>query len=345
MDILVLCGGLSPEREVSLCSATMVTNALLDKGHRAVMVDLFFGLPGFDGDFEALFSNARQLPAHVIDPDAPDLNAVKRSRKDEGDTDEIGKNVLALCRYADMVYMGLHGDSGENGRLQALLDECGVRYTGSGAEASRLAIDKWESKRVFRENGILVPNGILLRRGEAVELNQLPFPCVVKPCCGGSSIGTTLVRDKELLPDAIELAFLQEDRIIVEELIEGRELSVGVLGGDALPPIEIMPNSGFYDYRNKYIAGLTREICPAPIKSELRSRICAAAVRGFEALKMAVYGRLDFMLTEDGRFYCMEANTLPGMTPTSLLPQEAQAAGVDYASLCQRIVELSKEKR
>ncbi|MDO4543441.1 MAG: D-alanine--D-alanine ligase [Clostridia bacterium] len=344
MNIVVLCGGLSPEREVSISSSTMVCNALLDRGHRAVMVDSFLGLPEFDGDFDALFAGAKKLPPYTVSPEEPNLAKIKALRTAEGDTDTIGRNVVALCKYADIVYIGLHGNGGENGDIQGYFDNRGIRYTGTNAEGCRMAMDKWVSKRIFNEFGVTTPRGALLKKGEPIRYDSLPLPAVVKPCSGGSSIATTIVRDRSLLQPAIELAFKQEDRVLVENLIEGREFAVGVLGEEALPVIEILPKAGFYDYRNKYIAGLTREVCPANIEPKYRELLQTMAIKGFAALKLQVYARFDFILTPEGRAFCLEGNTLPGMTPTSLLPQEAAAAGIDYPSLCERIIKLSLEK-
>lgn len=343
MNILVIGGGLSPEREVSLCSSTMICNSLIKSGHKAILIDLFFGLPDFDGNEEKLFNEAHILPPYSVRPDAPDLETVKGQRL-VGDTEYIGLNVLRLSKYADIVFMGLHGSSGEDGALQALFDSLGVLYTGSGSLGCKAAMDKWQSKAIFDRFGIPSPRGEVFRADERINEAKLPIPCVVKPCSGGSSIGTTLVFDRAKLHGAIEFAFKQEDRILIEQYVHGRELAAGILGDTALPLIEIIPKAGFYDYRNKYIAGLTEEVTPANVDDETTKRIQAAAKHAAEVLGLSVYSRLDFILALDGQFFCLEANTLPGMTPTSLLPQEAQAMGISYDELCQRILALSMEK-
>lgn len=342
MNIVVLAGGLSPERDVSLSSGTMATNALLALGHRAVMVDLFFGVPDWDGT-DAIFENAQPLPPCSIAGSEPDL-AVIRSKRKDGYNDYIGLNVPAICQRADIVYMALHGDCGENGKLQALFDSLGIRYTGSGPKGCENAMNKWTAKRIFREAGVLSPNGVLLRSGDAIDTGALPLPCCVKPCCGGSSIGVSIVRDRKDLPAALDAAFAVEPVILVEEYIAGRELSCAVLGDQVLPLIEIIPKEGFYDYKNKYQAGATEEITPAAVDPEHTAAIQAATRRGFDALGLSVYGRLDFLLTPSGDAYCLEANTLPGLTPTSLLPQEAAAVGISYPEVCSRIIALSLEK-
>ena len=341
MKIVVLAGGLSPERDVSLSSGTMACNALLSLGHRAILVDLFFGLPDWDGETD-LFINAAPLPANRVSEREPDLNALRLSRA-VGYNDYIGLHVPEICRQADIVYMALHGDCGENGELQAFFDEQHIRYTGSGAQACRDAMDKWRSKQIFHEHGILTPRGVLLKKEQAYDLSELPIPCVVKPCSGGSSIGVSIVHSREELPEAIQLAFSLEPAILVEEYIHGRELSCGILGSQALPPIEIIPLTGFYDYKNKYQAGASREVTPAPIGDALTLCTQKIAMEVFRVLGLSVYGRVDFLLTDAGDIYCLEANTLPGMTPTSLLPQEAAVLGYSYEKLCETIIRLSLE--
>ena len=342
MKIVVLAGGLSPERDVSFSSGTMACNALLARGHKAILVDLFFGLPDWDGTTD-LFLSAAPLPPAPVSEREPDLYALRRSRK-VGYNDYIGLNVPEICKQADIVYMALHGDCGENGELQAFFDEQGIRYTGSGAVGCRNAMDKWLAKKLFQQNGILTPEGGCLVRGEPIDYDALPIPCVVKPCCGGSSIGVSIVRDRDSLKDAIALAFSLEPTILVEEYVRGRELSCGVLGDLALPPIEIIPLHVLYDYKNKYQAGASREVTPAPIGEELTERIQSIALQVFRVLVLNVYGRIDFLLTESGDLYCLEANTLPGMTPTSLLPQEAAVIGYSYDQLCETIIQLSLER-
>lgn len=342
MKIVVLAGGLSPERDVSFSSGTMAANALLSLGHQAILVDLFFGLPAWDGKAD-LFAQAKPLPPFRVSESEPDLDALRQSRN-AGFNDYIGLNVPELCEKSDIVYMALHGDCGENGKLQAFFDARGIRYTGSGSEGCRNAMDKWISKQMFESAGILTPKGQLLKTGDPFDPDSLPIPCVVKPCNGGSSIGVSIVRERRDLYDALKLAFSMENTILVEEYVKGRELSCGVLGDVALPPIEIIPLHGFYDYKNKYQAGASREVTPAEIDAETTERIQKIALDVFRLLGLSVYGRIDFLLTEHGDAYCLEANTLPGMTPTSLLPQEAAVVGYSYEQLCDAIISLSLRK-
>ena len=343
MKIVVLAGGLSPERIVSLSSGTMACNAFLKAGHQAILLDLFFGMPELTIDIDQLFENAKPLPPAPISETEPDLAAIAASRP-SGWSDRIGLNVIEICQKADIVYMALHGADGENGSVQKVFDEHGIRYTGSGHEGCRLSMDKHAAKEVFGQEGILTPASWMLRRGEIFSLDELPLPAVAKPNSGGSSIGISIATTRAELKRAIEFAFQQEDSILVEEFIKGRELSCGVLDGKALPVIEIIPKEGFYDYKNKYQAGAALEVTPAPLTPSATEKVQRLAEQVFKALKLSVYARMDFLLTDDEQAYCLEANTLPGMTPTSLLPQEAAAIGIDYITLCEKIITLSLEK-
>ena len=343
MKIVVLAGGLSPERIVSLSSGTMACNAFLKAGHQAILLDLFFGMPDLSVDIEQLFAEAKLLPPAPISETEPDLAAIAASRP-RGWSDRIGLNVIEICQKADIVYMALHGADGENGSVQKVFDEHGIRYTGSSPEGCRLSMDKNAAKEIFAREGILTPRGKRLMRGEIFSLDELPLPAVAKPNSGGSSIGISIANTREELKKAIEFAFQQEDCILVEEFVKGRELSCGVLDGKALPVIEIIPREGFYDYKNKYQAGAALEVTPAPLTPSATEKVQRLAEQVFKALKLSVYARMDFLLTEDEQAYCLEANTLPGMTPTSLLPQEAAAVGIDYITLCEKIITLSLEK-
>lgn len=343
MKIVVLAGGLSPERDVSLSSGTMAANALLKKGHQAVLIDLFFGLPDWDGT-DRIFENAHPLPPYRITHVEPDLASVRCQRK-SGYNDYIGLNVLEICGKSDIVYMALHGDCGENGKLQKLFDSFSIRYTGSGPLACEQAMDKHLSKSILSAAGVLCPADVRLERGSDIDLAALPFPCAVKPNSGGSSIGVSIVTERSDLAPALELAFSMEPVILAEQYIKGRELSCGILGDRVLPPIEIIPKHGFYDYQNKYQPGSTEEIVPARLSPDETEAVQRLTRLGFDALGLEVYGRLDFLLTHSGEIYCLEANTLPGLTPVSLLPQEAAAVGIDYPTMCEMIIRLSLEKK
>ncbi len=340
MNIVVLCGGLSSERDVSISSGTGVARALREKGHKAVLIDLYLGYTEAFDDPKEVFERGDSIADFSVAEAAPDLDAVRAM----GGGCAIGPNVLKICECADITFLALHGEEGENGKLQATLDLHGIKYTGSGYLGSALAMNKSLTKTVLASKGIPVPVGITVEKG-AAEYENVGFPCVVKPCSGGSSVGTSIVyEEKDYLP-ALELAFKYEKAVLVEKYIHGRELTVGVMQGKAMPAIEIIPKSGFYDYKNKYQAGATDEICPAPIGDEATEKIQLLAQRVNEALMIDAYCRVDFLWNSaDGEMYCLEANTLPGMTPTSLIPQMARELGYDYGSLCEKIIEVSMEK-
>ena len=336
MNIIVLCGGLSAERDVSLISASLVTRALRELGHKAIPVDVYFGYTGSYDDPREIFDTVPDGTALAISEDAPDLEAVKASRRQANDS-LLGDNVIEVCRAADLVFMALHGADGENGKLQGLFDVMGIRYTGCGHLASAVSMDKEIAKKVIADAGVPVPRGQVVTRAEADH--PAPFlPCVVKPRSGGSSIGTSIVREEaEYLP-ALELGFSYEPELLVEEYISGRECDVAVLMGKALPAIEICPKSGFYNYQNKYQPGLTDEYCPARQPEHITKKLLDYAERVFRAIGMEVYARMDFKVREDEEVVCLEANTLPGLTPTSLLPQEAAAVGISFNELIAQIV-------
>lgn len=353
MNIIVLAGGLSTERDVSIISGTQVCRALRKRGHRAVLLDVFFGTTE-DIDLDNVFEERQSLLAgeQKIDTREPDLNEIQALRKGESDG-FFGPNVLELCRRADIVYMGLHGAEGENGKIQAAFDMLGIRYTGSGYLGSAVAMDKGMAKKVFLEAGIPTPEGYSVTRqdrsengGRTAEGSACPlgYPCVVKPCCGGSSVGVSIVGNDEEFARALEVGFRYEDELLVEKCIRGREFSVGVIDGKSLPVIEIIPKSGFYNYENKYQPGMAADVCPAELSAELTQKMQDYAVQVFRELKLDTYGRIDFLLDDNDQMFCLEANTLPGMTPTSLLPQEALAVGIEYGELCEQIIGKSLEK-
>lgn len=343
MKIIVLAGGLSTERDVSLTSGTMICNALRRLGHKAVLVDLFFGLELPD-DIEKLFDVSGELAPRPVSEEAPDIEAVKASRPDSG-YGEIGKNVLEACKAADIVFMALHGEIGENGKLQAIFDVMGIRYTGAGYLGSAMAMQKGIAKQIFTCKGVPTPKGKMYSHATQGDIKKdFTLPVIVKPCSGGSSIGITKAQTAAELDAAIEEAFKYEDEVLVESFITGREFTCGVLDGKALPVAEVVPNEGFYDYKHKYQAGMIQEIIPAPISDEKTKQIQSESVRAFNALGLEVYSRMDFIMDAKGDIYCLEANTLPGMTPTSHFPQECKNIGMSYEQLCQRIIDLSLKK-
>ena len=290
MKIVVLAGGLSPERDVSLSSGVMAANALIDRGHQVILADLFMGLDAIPDDPALLFLTAGRPTPYSVSLHAPDLAAVRNSRV-SGLSSTIGNGIVELCKTADITYLALHGG---------------------------------------------------VHKGGSIPFHK--FPCVVKPCCGGSSLGITIPQNETEFQASLKEAFLLEDAVLVEEYISGRELTCGILGERPLPPTEIIPHDGFYDYAHKYQPGWTDEITPARIPCDITEEIQRLTKIVYHTLHLEVYARVDFLLTEAGELYCLEANTLPGMTPTSLLPQGAAEIGIDYPSLCEQIINLSLRK-
>lgn len=339
MKIVVLAGGISTERDVSLSSGTGIYKALKGKGHQAILVDVFLG---YNGDMsEDVFALEKDWAADMkgVSEEISDISRILAMRPDYK-KNFFGPNVITLCQQADVVFMALHGAEGENGKIQACFDLMGIRYTGTNHISSAIAMDKAISKELFRQNGIPTPEGIHLKKGEADPMS-VPFPLVVKCCNGGSSVGTYIVEKSEDYEKAKADSFRYDNELIIEQYIRGREFSVGVIDGKALPIIEIAPVSGFYDYKNKYQAGSTIETCPAVLPEEVTAQMQQYAEAVFKALRLKNYARMDFMLAQDNSMYCLEANTLPGMTPTSLLPQEAQAVGISYGDLCELLIQIS----
>lgn len=343
MKIVVLAGGLSPERDVSLSSGSLIANALRESGHHVVLIDVYEGIKDEVDNLVSLFQDKSGGKYSFKVPEMePDLKEIK-ARNNNGDA-LIGPKVIECCKLADITFIGLHGSMGENGQIQATFDVLGIKYTGTGYLGSLLAMDKDLGKTQMDYADVCTAKWMTindLSNPVDMILEEIGLPCVVKPCSGGSSIGVSLVDTKDELVEAMDVARHTEKKLIIEEKIVGRELSVGILDGKALPIIEIIPKQGFYDYKNKYQAGFAEEICPAPIDMKLAEDIQRTALRVHKLLHLGTYSRIDFILKDDGEFYCLEANTLPGMTPTSLLPQEAAVIGIEYNQLCQKIVQLS----
>ena len=336
MKIVVLAGGNSTERDVSFSSGSMIYKALKSRGHKAVLIDVYLG---YEGELEDVFERDTDWAAEVgtIGEESPDPESLRLLRKDGGKK-FFGPNVLELCEQADCVFLALHGANGEDGKIQACLELLGIPYTGTDFVSSAMAMDKGISKDIFKAYGIPTPVGIRLKKGDQ-ETERLPFPCVVKASCEGSSVSVSIARNEQEYLAAKEEAFRYGDEAIIEQYIKGREFSVGVIDGRALPVIEMIPKMEFYDYKAKYQAGSAVEVCPAEISREKTREIQDIAERVFQALRLKSYARIDFMMSESGEVFCLEANTLPGMTATSLLPQEAAAEGMDFAELCQRILD------
>lgn len=315
MKIAVLCGGLSPEREVSLSSGKMVAEALKSRDHEVALVDLCDDITS-DLPFDSAFTPKQ-------------INSLSGR--------EIGNGVIELCRRAEVVFPALHGGVGEDGRLRAALDLYGIKCAGADFLPCAIAMDKALSKVLIQKAGVAVPRGTVLNKGDTLDKRTVKFPCVIKPNDGGSSVGVAFAENEKQLENALKTAFAVTDKVVIEEKLVGRELTVGIVNGRALPAVEIKPKLGFYDYKNKYTVGATEEICPAPLTDAEASRLRRSALTAAEAIGTMPLCRVDFILS-GGIFYCLEINALPGMTETSLLPLAAKTVGMSFPELCEEIL-------
>ena len=343
MNVVVLAGGISTERDVSLVSGKMIYNALKNNGHNAILLDVYLGTN--ERDVDNIFTLEKDWVSEInpVQDENPDIEKIKALRPD-GDKQFFGPNVITICQKADIVFMALHGENGENGKIQACFDLMGITYTGTDYLSSAVAMDKALSKDIFKTYNVPTPQGIRLKKG-SVESEKVPYPCIVKACKGGSSVGVCIANNDEEYESAKKEAFRYDDEVVIEQYIKGREFSVGVLQGKALPVIEIAPLQGFYDYKNKYQAGSAVETCPANISKEKTEEMQSVAELVFKALRLKNYARMDFMMNESEEIFCLEANTLPGMTPTSLLPQEAAAVGISFGELCEKLMQFSLDEK
>lgn len=353
MKIIVLAGGLSPERDVSLISGAGICRTLRERGHQAYLLDVFFGLPYDTDKLEEVFDlpDAGLGIADGIKTTVPDLDALKKSRPDQSDC-YLGPNVIELCRMADITFMALHGSVGEDGKLQATFDILGIKYTGPGSLGCALSMNKLVAKQIFKMSDVPTPRGTSLKKSEKnTSLQDLGYylPLIIKPCSGGSSIGVYIVHTEEEYKDAIHQSFDVDrvDEVVIEPFIKGREYACGIIAGKALPLVEILPKDGLFNYENKYQDGGAQEICPPrSLDEKTQEEMQRAGEKAFSTLRMDVYSRADFIVDdEDGRFYCLEVNALPGMTSASLLPKAAKAAGIEYGDLCELIIEESFKTR
>lgn len=331
MKVAVLFGGTSAERDVSIASGAQVVQALREIGHEVVAVDTTTGVLGPEEEERFLATGVAPIP-----PGEEELDLLKT-----GDPTALTR--APELENVDLFFLALHGGTGEGGALQALLELVGIPYTGSGPMASAIAMDKDISKRLFRDAAVPTPGWIMAPASvDAVE-EELGFPVVVKPSKQGSSVGLTVVRQRDEFDPAIELAFRYDDEVMIEQFIPGREVTVPVLGGEALPVGEIIPKKEIFDYECKYQPGMADEIFPADLSEEQARIVQQLAIAAHDALKLSVYSRIDFRLDDRGGFWCLEANTLPGMTVNSLFPKSARAAGISFPEVCDRICRLSLE--
>lgn len=347
MKIVLITGGPSAEREVSFASSKSILLALRNLGHNVKVIDPIYGDKEISEDF--IFKSGIKKDSPSVDT----LNEIYQSSNRSilrCINSEIFDNV-------DLAFLGVHGKFGEDGRIQTLLELRGVRYTGSNVFSSALAMDKDISKIILNSTGIKTPEWFALINNSESSLNyedinrkildSIGYPCVVKPNNEGSTVGLTIVNpDTEdiYLQKAIKLAFNYSDKVLIEQYIKGRELTVPVIGEEAFPVIEIKPKDGFYDYEHKYTKGMTEYFCPAEIDIETEKAIKYNSLKAHKALCCSVYSRIDFILDENNELYCLEVNTLPGMTETSLVPKSAAANGMNFEQLIKKIIELSLQK-
>ncbi len=348
MRVAILYGGTSAERDVSLVSGRAIGLALADRGHDVLLVDPAQGDSPVGAREAQAAASITSTPPPILLETGSALCAV------------AGEAVSA----ADVVFVALHGGSGEDGTVQGLLELAGKKYTGSGVLASALAMDKRTSKLVFREAGVVTPEWRLLSsrrelrhdsRGGSPSLpGDLPlgrardavselggYPIVVKPNDQGSTVGLTVVREEGGLDAAVELAAAYSKDVIVERFVPGREVTVAVFGGEPLPVVEIVPRGGLYDYESKYTKGVSEYVCPADLPADLAGELAAAGLAAFEALGCCGYARVDFRLSPENECHCLEVNTVPGMTEVSLVPMAAAAVGIDFGELTERIVSMA----
>jgi D-alanine-D-alanine ligase len=331
MQITVLMGGASSERNVSLASGIRIVDALRANGHTVIALDPAGGVL----EEPAL----TELRTGTVGTAPPTLEALAGFSEASLRTDLAS---IAEIRDADVVVLGLHGGQGEDGTIQAVLDMAGVRYTGSGHLSSALAMDKDLSKIILRAAGVQTADWLMAPQPADLVVERLGLPVIVKPSKQGSTVGLSIVREASELDAAVAEAFKHDDEVMIEQFIPGRELTVGVIGDEALPVGEIIPKHEIYDYECKYTAGMAREEFPANLSPNVTKLVQEQAVLAFRALKLKGVARIDFRLSPEGELYCLEANTLPGMTGLSLVPQAAAAAGMTFDSLCERIVQLAR---
>ena len=334
MRVTVLTGGATAERAVAFASASQIVAALRSRTHDVHVVDL----AGTALDERA----ERELLSGAVGTTPPSVDALaERQRQMLSE----GLAELEPVRSAEVLFLAVHGGALEGGTLQAVLDVIGVPYTGSGPLASALAMDKDLSKRLFRAMGVPVPAWFMAPVGSDDVSTGLGWPVIVKPSKQGSSVGLTLVKQAQGLDNAIKLAEHYDDEVMAEQYIPGRELTVGVLGDMPLPVGEIVPKHELFDYVTKYTPGMSEETFPAKIDTVLARQLQEYALMAHRALKLSGYSRIDFRVSPEGDIFCLEANSLPGMTRTSLFPQAAQAAGIPFPELCERIATLARNKR
>jgi D-alanine-D-alanine ligase len=334
MRVTVLTGGTSTERDVALASAVQVIAALRTRGHDVAVVDTARGyIP--QSDEAALLSAVVGIEPPPID----ELHSLERGLLLSGLAN------LAVVRDADVLFLALHGGRGEDGTIQTVLEMMGVPYTGSGRLGSAMAMDKDISKRLFRAAGVPTADWVMAPASRSQIDRDFGWPVVVKPSKQGSTVGLTVVKTAKDYDTAVTLARQYDDEVMIERFVPGRELTVGVLEGSSLAVGEIIPRHEIFDYECKYTPGMSQEIFPADLPEAVAAECGRLSLLAHEALKLGGYSRVDFRLTPAGELFCLEVNTLPGMTATSLLPQAARAGGIDFPELCERICRAARRGR
>lgn len=324
--IAIFVGGTSPEREVSKASGKAIYEAIMSLGYSCILVDPAYG-----------------------------ENQPDKEKKFFSDRDYIqikNENILktinsSLLNDIDLVFLALHGKYGEDGIIQSMLELRKIKYTGSGIFSSMVSMDKAFSKTLFRTNNVNTPDWFTTENNLSIEevnkkiMEMFGFPCVIKPNDQGSTVGLTITRKDAEINKALKLAFQHSDLALIEKYIPGREMTVAILEDMPLPVLEIIPKGGFYDYRSKYTKGMSEYIVPAKISQDVSSNIQQQALAAFKALRCRVYARVDFRLDEENIPYCLEVNTLPGMTSTSLVPKMANVVGISFEELIDKIIRKS----
>lgn len=332
VHVALLTGGSTPERHVALAGAAQVMVALRSRGYEVAVVDTTRGVLSREEEDRLLGAEVGTAP-----PTGEELAILELQ--------ELGPGLVQVpeVRDADLVFLVLHGRQGETGEIQALLDLAGLPYTGSGPLGSALAMDKDVAKRLLDHAGIPTAPWRLWPAADE-EIAELGLPLVVKPSRVGSSVGLTLVDSPSEVEAAVETARRYDDEVMLERFIPGRELSVGVVGERALAVGEIIPRHRFFDYECKYTPGMSQEIFPADLPPEQTAELQRLALAAHRALKLRDFSRVDFRLSPEGTPFCLEANTLPGLTPASLLPQSAAAVGVGFGELCETLCRLALKR-
>jgi D-alanine-D-alanine ligase len=346
MRIAMLMGGANTERDVSLASGVEVAGALRRAGHAVANVDIATRVDTTDG-IDALFTSS-DPPGWEIDVDRqpPSHGEITQLRARHPHT-VFAPGVLDVCRQADLVYPLVYSDEGEGGYIQAVLELCDIPYVGPTPLGCSISFDKLTAKRLCRDGGLATPEWRVLTPGDTVDAVDFDGPWVVKPVRGGSTIGVALAGDRDELARAVESSYGYGVAALVEERIDGREFSLGVIGDEALAVVEISTDRELFDYVAKYHEGNAEEVCPAPQRDEERDELQALAVQAHDLLAQGSHAasRMDFLQHRDGRFFFLECNGLPGMTSTSLFPKSAAGSGMDLAEVCSRIVQLAHEAR